>query len=126
MAGIYVHIPFCKSRCIYCGFFSTTLLERRQEYVDAVVEELSRRRHFLGNAPVETIYFGGGTPSLLSEAELEKLLTSIDNIYNVREGAEVTLEGNPDDMTRTLLSSLRGLGINRLSMGVHKRWGSTM
>ena len=77
MAGIYVHIPFCKSRCIYCGFFSTTLLQKRHEYVDAVVEELRQRRTFLVDEPVDTIYFGGGTPSQLPPDELERILVSI-------------------------------------------------
>lgn len=118
MAGIYVHIPFCKSRCVYCGFFSTTLLEKRSEYVDAVVDELKRRRHYLAGKPVGTIYFGGGTPSLLSVTDTERILDAIYNIYNVREGAEVTMEGNPDDLTPALLHGLKGLGVNRLSMGV--------
>lgn len=118
MAGIYVHIPFCKSRCVYCGFFSTTLLEKRPEYVAAVVDELKRRRHYLAGEPVGTIYFGGGTPSLLSVADMERILDAIYNIYNVRGGVEVTMEGNPDDLTPALLHNLRGLGVNRLSMGV--------
>ena len=118
MAGIYVHIPFCKSRCIYCGFFSTTLLQKRHEYVDAVVEELRQRRTFLVDEPVDTIYFGGGTPSQLPPDELERILVSIYNIYNVRENAEVTLEGNPDDMTPALLYRILQMGINRLSMGI--------
>lgn len=118
MAGIYVHIPFCKSRCIYCGFFSTTSLEKRRSYVDAVVRELRDRRDFLGNAPVDTIYFGGGTPSLLPVEEAERLISVIYNIYNVREGAEVTLEGNPDDLSPAFLRGLKQIGVNRLSMGV--------
>lgn len=118
MAGIYVHIPFCKSRCIYCGFFSTTSLEWRQGYADAVVAELRRRRDFLRGEPVDTLYFGGGTPSLMPVAELERILEAVYNIYNVREGAEVTLEGNPDDLSRPVLEGLRRMGINRLSMGV--------
>ena len=118
MAGIYVHIPFCKSRCIYCGFFSTTSLEKRRFYVDAVVRELRDRRDFLGNVPVDTIYFGGGTPSLLPVEETERLISAIYNIYNVREGAEVTLEGNPDDLSPAMLRDLKRIGVNRLSMGV--------
>ena len=118
MAGIYLHIPFCKSRCIYCGFFSTTSLQKRHDYVDAVVEELCQRRSFLANQPIDTIYFGGGTPSQLPPEELERMLDAIRYIYNVREGAEVTLEGNPDDLTPTFLQRLRQMGVNRLSMGV--------
>lgn len=118
MAGIYVHIPFCKSRCIYCGFFSTTSLEKRRSYVDAVVRELQDRRSFLGESSVDTIYFGGGTPSLLPVEETERLISAIYNIYNVREDAEVTLEGNPDDMSPAMLRGLKRIGVNRLSMGV--------
>ena len=118
MAGIYLHIPFCKSRCIYCGFFSTTSLQQRHDYVDAVVEELRQRRSFLADQPIETIYFGGGTPSQLPSDELKRMLDAIYYIYNVREGAEVTLEGNPDDITPSFLQHLRQMGVNRLSMGV--------
>lgn len=118
MAGIYVHIPFCKSRCIYCGFFSTTSLQKRHAYVDAVIEELHQRHDFFAGGPVDTIYFGGGTPSQLPYEELERILDSIHNIYNVRENAEVTLEGNPDDMTPAFLCGILQMGVNRLSMGV--------
>ena len=118
MAGIYVHIPFCKSRCVYCGFFSTTSLEKRALYVAKLVEELAERRDFLQGADIETIYFGGGTPSQLSVAELERLLSGIYSIYNVRANAEVTFEANPDDLNQPYLTSLRSLGINRLSIGV--------
>lgn len=118
MAGIYVHIPFCKSRCIYCGFFSTTALDRLHAYVDAVVEELHARRDFLRGEPIETIYFGGGTPSLLPVEEMERILSAILYIYNVRDGAEITLEGNPDDISPALLTEWRRIGFNRLSMGV--------
>lgn len=118
MAGIYLHVPFCKSRCTYCGFFSTTALVRRRAYVDALVAELHQRRAFLSGHSVSTIYFGGGTPSLLPVREVERLLSSICNIYNVENGAEITLEGNPDDMTSDYLAQLHRLGINRLSMGV--------
>lgn len=118
MAGIYLHIPFCKSRCIYCGFFSTTSLQRRHDYVSAVVDELHLRSKFLADTPIDTIYFGGGTPSQLPPAELERMLHAIYHIYNVRENAEVTLEGNPDDMTPALLYRLLQMGINRLSLGV--------
>lgn len=118
MAGIYVHIPFCKSRCIYCGFFSTTTLQKRGQYVDALCDELQRRKSFLHGEPIETIYFGGGTPSLLAVAYVEKVLRHIYNIYNVHENAEITLEGNPDDLSPNHLKALYSIGINRLSIGV--------
>ena len=118
MAGIYVHIPFCKSRCIYCGFFSTTSVEKCSVYVDAVVAELDARKDYLKGDAIETIYFGGGTPSQLPPEEVKRILSSIIYIYNVREGAEITLEANPDDVTPVLLKAWKGMGINRLSMGV--------
>ena len=118
MAGIYVHIPFCKSRCAYCGFFSTTSLGERGGYVNAVLQELERRKDFLRGEAVETVYFGGGTPSQLAASEIGRLLKTIHSIYHVRAEAEVTLEGNPDDLTPAYLESLREMGINRLSMGV--------
>lgn len=118
MAGIYVHIPFCKSRCVYCGFFSTTSLRMRERYVKSLLAELANRRDFLRGETVETIYFGGGTPSQLAVEDVERVLLHIYNIYNVCDGAEITFEGNPDDMTLDYLNDLRATGVNRLSMGV--------
>ena len=118
MAGIYIHIPFCKTRCVYCGFFSTTSLERRDSYVNCVCNELKMRCGYLGGEEVDTIYFGGGTPSQLDVAQIRKILDVIFNIYNVRANAEITLEGNPDDLTPEFLAAIFSLGVNRLSMGV--------
>lgn len=118
MAGIYVHVPFCKSRCIYCGFYSTTALASIPRYVDRVIEELQSRSCYLQGAPVDTIYFGGGTPSVLDVKDLGRILDAIYNIYNVRARAEVTVEGNPDDMQKGRLLAMRAMGVNRLSMGV--------
>ncbi len=117
MAGLYIHIPFCKSRCIYCDFFSTTMLEERQRYVNAVCDELRMRKEYL-NEEINTIYFGGGTPSLLNARQLQSILDTIHLIYNVSTDAEITLEGNPDDLTLRYLKSIKGLGFNRLSMGI--------
>lgn len=117
MAGIYIHTPFCKSRCIYCGFFSTTSLNMCSAHTDAVCRELEARKNYL-DEDVETIYFGGGTPTQLPLSDVEKMLNTIYNIYNVREGAEITLEGNPDDLTPETLRTLKRIGVNRLSMGV--------
>lgn len=118
MAGIYIHIPFCKTRCIYCGFYSTTSLERREEYVEKVCSELKTRKDYLRNEPIDTIYFGGGTPSQLSVLQIEKILNSVYNINNVRARAEITLEANPDDLSLQFLKDIKSIGINRLSMGV--------
>ena len=111
MAGLYVHIPFCASRCIYCGFYSTTLLELRSRYVDALCREISlQKTHPL----IETIYLGGGTPSQLSHDDLLRLFTYIYKVYPVADDAEVTMECNPDDIQPSMF---RDLPVNRVSMG---------
>ena len=118
MAGIYIHIPFCKRRCIYCDFFSTTQSEKKAEYVHALVRELEMRKDYVGNEEIETIYLGGGTPSQLSQEELEEIFTYIYKVYKVTLDAEITLEANPDDLTPEYVSMLRNLPINRISMGI--------
>ena len=114
MAGLYIHIPFCKSRCIYCGFYSTTGLEWRQRYVNAVVEEAYLRPV---KGIVDTVYFGGGTPSQLTSEQLKQLFDAIYNINKVADDAEITLECNPDDVTEDFANLLLHLPINRVSMG---------
>lgn len=116
MAGIYIHIPFCKSRCIYCGFYSTTLLDLRKKYINAVCREMELRKNYI-REPFSTIYLGGGTPSLLDEAELTKLFLYIYNVYDVDRNAEITMECNPDDITPEFTNMLSRLSINRVSMG---------
>lgn len=116
MAGIYIHIPFCESRCIYCGFYSTTLSSMRQAYIDAVCRELDLRTGYLSQ-PVSTVYLGGGTPSQLSARQLEQLLSYIYNKVEMEPDAEITVECNPDDMTPLLAQTLASLGVNRVSMG---------
>ena len=118
MAGIYIHIPFCKRRCIYCDFFSTTQSEKKPTYIHALCQELEIRKDYLQGEYIETIYLGGGTPSQLSLEELESIFTTIYNIYKVKEDAEITLEANPDDLTTAYISKLRRLPINRISMGI--------
>jgi len=116
MAGIYIHFPFCKSRCIYCGFYSTTLMELRGKYVDALCREMYLRRGYVGGS-FSTIYIGGGTPSLLPAGDLERLLYYIYNVYRIEPGAEVTIECNPDDITPAYARLLGRLPVNRVSMG---------
>ena len=118
MAGIYIHIPFCKRRCIYCDFFSTTQSEKKPTYIHALCQELEMRKNYLEGEEIETIYLGGGTPSQLTEEELNEIFTSLYNIYKVKEDAEITLEANPDDLTPEYVSMLRRLPINRISMGI--------
>ena len=118
MAGIYIHIPFCKRRCIYCDFFSTTQSEKKAEYVHALVRELEIRKDYLDNEEIETIYLGGGTPSQLSQEELEEIFAHIYKVYKVTPDAEITLEANPDDLIPEYVSMLRTLPFNRISMGI--------
>ena len=116
MQGLYIHIPFCKSRCIYCGFFSTTMLDLRQQYVDALCQEMKMRCQ--GGENISTIYLGGGTPSQLTTDQLRQILHRA-YIYNkVEKDAEVTIEVNPDDVTERFANDLTQLPVNRISMGV--------
>lgn len=115
MAGLYIHIPFCKSRCIYCGFYSSTLLASRQRYVDAVCREMEMRT---SDAAIHTIYIGGGTPSQLSMPQLQQLFAYINKVYDINQDAEITIEVNPDDVTEAFAEGLKSLPINRVSMGV--------
>lgn len=118
MAGIYLHIPFCKQACHYCDFHFSTNTEIRKDLVHAMGEEILLQRNYLGGEALETIYFGGGTPSLLNKDELESLLSTIYQTHAILAGAEVTLEANPDDLSPVKLMELRSLGINRLSIGI--------
>ena len=118
MAGIYIHIPFCKRRCIYCDFFSTTQSEKKSAYVRALCRELEMRWDYVEGEEIETIYLGGGTPSQLTEEELKAIFSSIYHIYKVKEDAEITLEANPDDLTPEYVAMLHQLPINRISMGI--------
>ena len=113
MAGLYIHIPFCKSRCIYCGFYSTIDDKWRQRYVDAVCREMELRP---SAEPINTVYLGGGTPSQLSEEQLEQLFIYINNVYDFT-GCEVTVEVNPDDVTVEFAAGLQRLPVSRVSMG---------
>ena len=115
MPGIYIHIPFCKSRCLYCDFYSTTCLDQRDRYIDALLAEWSIRQSKHGGA-YNTLYIGGGTPSQLTLDQLKRLLSPISD--RLSPTAEVTIEANPADLTPEYLKGLRSLGINRLSIGV--------
>lgn len=119
MAGIYLHIPFCKRRCAYCDFFSSTDTEMKDDYVDALCSELSLRSEYLNGETIETIYFGGGTPSQLPLSQLLRLCEHIYKVYAISSDAEVTLEANPDDLTQDYVAALSSsLPVNRISMGV--------
>lgn len=116
MAGLYIHIPFCESRCIYCGFYSTTSLSLRDAYMDALCHEMDLRKNEV-NEPLQTIYLGGGTPSQLTAFQLERLFTHIAETIPYASDAEITMECNPDDVTPSFCDTLRKLPINRISMG---------
>lgn len=119
MAGIYIHIPFCKQACTYCDFhFSTTFDKYRSALIEAILQELEQRKDYLDSERIETIYFGGGTPSLLIGLELKSILSKINSIYNVDDYAEITLEANPDDISIERLQEWKKLGVNRLSIGL--------
>ena len=117
-AGIYVHIPFCKQACVYCNFHFSTSLKYKEEVLQAILKELEFRREYLQGANVETIYFGGGTPSLLSADEINRIFDTIYKYYPVKELKECTLEANPDDLDKHYLRSLRNTPIDRFSIGV--------
>lgn len=118
MAGIYIHIPFCKQACSYCNFHFSTTLSRKADMVKCIQKELEERKNYLNGEIVETIYFGGGTPSLLNEEELAGIFNSIHKNFEVDAAAEITLEANPDDLNQGKLEELKQTPINRLSLGV--------
>ena len=128
MAGIYIHIPFCRSRCIYCGFYSTTALDLRQRYVDALCREMEIRGtgHLISGQspdqgpvpPISTIYLGGGTPSQLTFDQLHQLFIYINKVYPLTSEREITIEVNPDDVTVEFAALLQQLPVNRVSMGI--------
>ena len=118
MAGIYLHIPFCKQACHYCDFYFSTNTEIRQDLVRAMGAEISLQKNYLQGETLQTIYFGGGTPSILKAEELQFLLETIFKNHAVSSEAELTLEANPDDLSIEKLSALRRIGFNRLSIGV--------
>lgn len=119
MAGLYIHIPFCKSRCIYCDFYSTISQTSRTLFIEALLKELELKKPFIESIPIETIYFGGGTPSLLTINELRLIMDKLRSLYDsLFKLTEVTLEANPDDLSLTYLKQLYEIGFNRISMGV--------
>lgn len=124
MNGIYIHVPFCASKCNYCNFFSVASLSRMQDWTDALTREIGLRKHFFGPEvsgalpEAGTIYFGGGTPSLMEKADLEKIFSALREHFHWQPGAEITLEANPDDILAEKLEDWRSVGFNRLSIGI--------
>ena len=118
MAGIYLHIPFCKTRCIYCDFYSTTRSELITRYIHALCNELKMRKEYLKEEKIETVYFGGGTPSQLGEEDFQQIFKAIQKHYGLEDCREITLEANPDDLSKEYLQMLSALPFNRISMGI--------
>lgn len=118
MAGIYLHIPFCKQACFYCDFHFSTSLKKKDELVSCLIKEIEIRKGELQNEVIETIYLGGGTPSLLAIDEIQSIIDAIHSNYKVIENPEITLEANPDDLSETVILELAKSPVNRLSIGV--------
>jgi oxygen-independent coproporphyrinogen-3 oxidase len=118
MAGIYIHIPFCKKLCFYCDFYHITASGESIPFINALMLESSLRRDYLGTDPVSTIYFGGGTPSVFSVEELGSILSHLNSLFRIEENCEITIELNPDDVNPGYLAGLKKLNINRISLGI--------
>ncbi|MEK7199644.1 MAG: radical SAM protein, partial [Bacteroidota bacterium] len=117
IAGIYIHIPFCRKACHYCNFHFSTSGQRIPEMVRAISKEAELQRFYLSEK-IETIYLGGGTPSLLSKYEVQSILSVIKGLFEVEEQAEISLEANPDDITEYAIDGWKASGINRISIGI--------
>src|SRR5580765_6637203 len=118
MAGIYIHIPFCKKACHYCNFHFSTSLKGKNDFVTALLKETELQKEYLSGESIETIYLGGGTPSLLNEEELSAIFEKLFQTFSVSPDVEITLEANPDDITISSVNYWNKTGINRLSIGV--------
>jgi len=118
MAGIYIHIPFCKQRCTYCDFYTEVAPQFIPDLIDSIVKELNIRKDYLQNSTVNTIYFGGGTPSILNHKQFNTIFDVIYNMFTVTDDAEITFEANPDDLTIDYLSAMHSLPFNRISIGI--------
>jgi len=118
MAGIYIHIPFCKTLCSYCDFYHVVSRTDNQAFIDALIKESAIRREYIGNEIISTVYIGGGTPSLLSVKEIQSILDNIRKLYSVEENCEITMEMNPDDIGKDYLNDLKYSDVNRISIGI--------
>jgi oxygen-independent coproporphyrinogen III oxidase len=118
MAGIYIHIPFCKKLCFYCDFYHVISADNNSSFIDALLSEASLRKDYLENETVSTIYLGGGTPSVFSIKDLETILNHINKLFSVADNCEITVELNPDDVQPAYLEGLKNLNVNRISLGI--------
>ena len=119
MSGIYIHIPFCKQACFYCDFHFSTSLKKKDELINCLISEIKLRKNELNTDVIQTIYFGGGTPSLLQLSEINQIIDAVYDNYEVISNPEITLEANPDDLTSSKIVELATSKINRLSIGIH-------
>src|ERR1035437_165670 len=118
MSGIYIHIPFCRQACHYCDFHFSTSLKNKKDFLNAVKKEIYLQKDYLETKNISTIYFGGGTPSVLSGEEIYELVNELSKYFSIDKDAEITLEANPDDLSKKKLKELSRTPINRLSIGV--------
>jgi len=118
MAGLYIHIPFCRQKCHYCNFFSLASRKNQPQIIASLLQEIELQQAYLGGEPLKTIYFGGGTPSLFQPEIIEKLIEKAISVFGIENNAEITLEANPDDINHFWLSELRKTRVNRLSIGI--------
>lgn len=118
MAGVYIHIPFCRKACHYCDFHFSTSLKNKELLIEGLCTEIDMRQNYLENKKISTLYFGGGTPSILKSEELIRIIGKIKEHFEIVPGAEITLEANPDDLTKKKIGELADAGINRLSIGI--------
>jgi len=118
MAGIYIHVPFCKKRCHYCDFYKTVETELLGDFIDVLIKEIGLQKDYFENRKVETIYLGGGTPTVLSPDQIERILDNLKNSFDISGQPEITIEANPDDISGPYMKKLKSTGINRVSLGI--------
>jgi oxygen-independent coproporphyrinogen-3 oxidase len=118
LAGVYIHIPFCKQKCHYCNFFSVPSIKNKDKLFEALFWEIDLQKNYLNDESIETIYFGGGTPSLLSAMEINKIIDKLTKVHSIIQAPEITLEANPDDLGKEKIAALNKTPINRLSIGI--------
>lgn len=125
MAGIYLHIPFCRHKCSYCNFYSTASPKYRYQFAEAILKEAELEKNYL-QEPVNTIYIGGGTPSIFPSRDIQKILTVIDQLFRVETNPEITMEANPDDLSYDYLNKLKNFGVNRISIGIQSIYSNDL
>jgi len=118
MAGIYIHIPFCKKLCFYCDFYHVITPENNSGFIDALLKEATYRKEYTGEDPISTIYLGGGTPSVFSVKDIDLIISHLRSLFRIEDGCEVTIELNPDDVNPDYLKGIKKTGVNRISLGV--------